>query len=163
MAPTIVLTDGSSVLVDEDTYGWASAHKWWPGGYRHRYAVRFVARGESVRTIYLHRAIMGEPPRDGLQVDHIDGDARNCQRSNMRWVTPFENTHNQSGPQSNSSTGVRHVYFVRKTGRFRVSMCVAGKTHHFRSYPSMAEAGAVAARVYRDLVAQALRRQGVAP
>ena len=46
------------------------------------------------KTVYIHRLVAEhfvEGQRDGLVVDHIDGDKTNCIVTNLRWVTQSEN------------------------------------------------------------------------
>ena len=61
--------------------------------------------------ILLHRLIMN--PREGMAVDHIDGDRSNCRKSNMRICTPAENARN-SALNGNNQSGYKGVYFDRR-------------------------------------------------
>lgn len=53
---------------------------------------------------YLHRLIAGAPR--GMVVDHIDGNSRNCTRSNLRICTQQQNMRNNH----KSRTGVKRPY-----------------------------------------------------
>ena len=48
------------------------------------------------KNVYIHRivcrAFNGEPPIDGMYVDHIDGNKMNNHYTNLEWVTPKENS-----------------------------------------------------------------------
>ncbi|MBB58107.1 MAG: hypothetical protein CMM42_12850 [Rhodospirillaceae bacterium] len=68
-------------------------YAWCPGGTGGRYAVALLRDGSSLRTVYLHRLVMGAG--DGEIIDHVDGDTLNCCRSNLRFVSKSENGTNR--------------------------------------------------------------------
>lgn len=63
-----------------------------------------AAHGKRIGMIYMHRFIMGEPMN--CQVDHIDGNGLNNQRSNLRSVPRGHNMQNTSGRSSCGYKGV---------------------------------------------------------
>lgn len=65
----------------------------------------------------------------GLQVDHIDGDNRNNHASNLRWVTPHENTHNLV-------TFERFVEANRKSKNAKKTVVIDNVTGKQKTYPS---------------------------
>jgi hypothetical protein len=74
---------------------------------------------------YAHRLIMGEP-RDGLVVDHIDGDTTNNSKSNLRVTTPANNSANQKIPKNNKS-GYKGVSFDKENKKWRAKLGYQGK------------------------------------
>ena len=42
-----------------------------------------------------HKILMGDPPANGLSIDHIDGCRTNNRRSNLRWASKEEQTANR--------------------------------------------------------------------
>lgn len=92
---TIALTQGFVALVDDADYEKVSAFKWSATNTKNgTYAVRKV-RTSSGRTTsqLLHRFILNVP-HPGIDVDHRDHDALNCQRSNLRMCVRGENNGN---------------------------------------------------------------------
>lgn len=61
-----------------------------------------IRRNRTQRTLFLHTAIMLRsgvipPTKKHVLVDHRDGDAMNCRRSNLRWATHTMNSRNVFG------------------------------------------------------------------
>ena len=83
---TVALTQGQFALVDDVDWDLISNYKWTATFNKKWYAKAHMPAG----TIYMHRLIMGTPK--GLVVRHNDNDGLNNTRSNMRNVTPRENT-----------------------------------------------------------------------
>lgn len=84
----IPLTQGKVALVDDQDYDSLIRHKW------HAVKIKglfYAANGANPRR-YMHRFILKTKP--GVEVDHIDGDALNNLRSNMRECTHKQNLRN---------------------------------------------------------------------
>lgn len=87
------LTDGTVIEIDERDAGLLSLGAWKLSAQGRKSYVKWTTtvRGRRVG-YYLHRMIMGA--QSGQVVDHIDGNALNNSRGNLRVVTPAENARN---------------------------------------------------------------------
>jgi hypothetical protein len=87
----IPLTNGGYAVVDNVDYVRLTRHRW----YRHPkgHAQRSVNVGGRVRTIYMHREIVGAPASH--QVDHKDRNKLNNRRRNLRLATNGQNQRNR--------------------------------------------------------------------
>ena len=99
----IPLTQGKYTLVDEEDYNWLSQWKW----YCSRDGYNEYARNGTFG-VGMHRIIMDAP--SGKEVDHIDGDGLNNQKSNLRIVTHQQNRWNYKKPRNNTS-GYKGVHW----------------------------------------------------
>lgn len=76
---------GTEIMVDDDIYEHAIKYEWVidKDGY---------PKLDFPHHLRMHRAVMGNPKE---QVDHIDRNKLNCQRSNLRVATPSQNGANR--------------------------------------------------------------------
>ena len=86
----IPLDEKHSVLVDDEDYEYISSFKC---HLMKSIFTNYASFSYYGKTTLIHRFIM-EPP-DGLEVDHIDGNGLNNQKSNLRVVTHEENAKNR--------------------------------------------------------------------
>ncbi|MGJ5163199.1 HNH endonuclease [Bradyrhizobium sp. HKCCYLR1051] len=91
-------------LVDAQDHAWLSQWTWnvWHGGARgkwKRYAKRNI--GPDRATVRMHREIMMRAEPRSIRfmachhVDHINGNALDNRRANLRWATPRQNAANR--------------------------------------------------------------------
>jgi hypothetical protein len=133
----IPLSQGKVALVDDVDFEMLSRWKWCAHRHSHTYYVVRVDYTKPKKTIAMHEALCGRS-LIGLQVDHIDGNGLNNQRSNLRLVTIRQNAHNRhTTKKSGSHPG---VYLRRDTGKWRAGICYKGKQHWLGSYLTEAEA-----------------------
>jgi hypothetical protein len=93
----IPLTRGAVALVDDADYELLSLFKWHVHTSARtpvRYALKWYRTATGKGSISMHRFLLAPP--FGMQVDHIDGDGLNNQRSNLRLCTNLENSYNRS-------------------------------------------------------------------
>ena len=93
----IPLTQGKVALIDDDDYELICLYKW------HAHCTmdgRWYAKASSGQ-LSMHRLIMN--PADVMEIDHIDGDGLNNQRSNLRVCTSTQNKGNMKKAQGKSS------------------------------------------------------------
>lgn len=92
---------------------------------------------------YLHRAIMGLTRGDRRQVDHVDRNKKNNQRSNLRIVTRTENLRFK-GPARTNKLGLKGVCKTRN-GRYQALMSERSAgvvtSHCLGTYATSKEAG----------------------
>ena len=124
-AAIITLNSGEEVLVDERDYEWLSQYKWSasPSSKPKIYAATHIKdkRGKW-RKKYMHQLIVR--PTVGHQVDHINGNALDNRRENLRMVSPTQNAQNRG-----RNSGIKYKG-VRKTpkGHYRMTISKTYKT-----------------------------------
>jgi hypothetical protein len=136
-------------LVDPDVVARVGAQRWvLSSGYVRHYGPR--VRG--VRTsVLLHRAVMGEPPFPGAEVDHVNIDKLDNRRANLRWVTTAQNLQNMP-MRSDNASGHRGVYFERESNRWRGEVRVGGRKIWRRRFNDRESAAIATAEARRALL-----------
>lgn len=84
------------------------------------------------------------------QIDHVDGDRLNNSLVNLREATGAQNIRNR-GPHRNNEAGLKGVSPVRRSGKWRALIRIAGKVVYLGEFASPGEAHsayAVAARAH---------------
>ena len=122
---------------------------WCPNTRQYRVST-MAKQGDKRRTIILHRFLLGATGRFEF-VDHIDGDALNNTRRNLRIVTPQQNEQNRRGAPRNSSTGVKNVRFRPDTGRYTVTVSHGGHNYSFGCFASLPEAATAACAARKQM------------
>jgi hypothetical protein len=139
MVKELPLTQGYVAIVDDEDYEDVSRYKWCanrhpqqPGYVRAQRCFRSNGRKTVVR---LHRYILNAQP--GQEVDHIDRNPLNCQRSNLRFVTRRENMVNQ-GMRRTNTTGFRGIQ--RRGNRWRANIKSQDRSRFLGSFDTPEEA-----------------------
>lgn len=125
MVKQIALTQGKVSLVDDEDYKLVCAYSWQAA--RNGSSWRAMCRtgsGIFKQTIYMHRLIMRA--RKGQEIDHINGDALDNRKSNLRFCTRAENTRNR-GTNKNNASGYKGVAWHSQVGRWRAYIVVDRK------------------------------------
>ena len=132
-------------MVDQDDA--AQAERRW---YRLKsgYVVRVVQRNRRRRMIYLHRAVLGLTPGDGLEGDHLDGNRLDCRRSNLRIVTHAQNQ--QNSPSQKGSSTFRGVSWNKRDRRWYAFVQLDGHANYLGCFTVEADAAEAAARFRRE-------------
>lgn len=137
----IPLTQGYEALVSDEDYERVSALKWYAAVTSRNYV--YACRGQNGARLYLHRYLAG---REGMVVDHINGDTLDNRRENLRAVSVGVNTVNQHRPPK-SNCGVRNVHRNGR-GRYLAKIVRDGRQIFIGSYATADEASqAVADRI----------------
>lgn len=93
------------------------------------YARRIQVTNGKRRIIMLHNVVMerklGTPIPDGFEVDHVNGDALDNRRDNLRLATHRQNMQNRRA--NPNKTGFRGVRWNSRSKRFEAFIRVDGK------------------------------------
>jgi len=86
----IKLTRENYALVDDEDFEYLNQWKW--VSHSKKYALRYTYINKKMIAIYMHRLIMNCPK--GMEIDHIDRNGLNNQKSNLRICTHQQNLKN---------------------------------------------------------------------
>jgi HNH endonuclease len=136
---------GLFATVDAADYDQLSKYRW--RAIRHGRNV-YAATRRNGRTVYMHRMLMR--PRKGYVVDHIDGNALNNRRCNLRVCTPAQNLANKA-PRGGTS---QFVGVYRYRDKWVAHVVCRGKHYYVGAF-----ADEVAAAKARDRKAYELHGQ----
>jgi len=119
----IPLTQGRVALVDDEDYSWLQK---WPWIYVYCPSSRtgYAVRHEGLRTICMHRQILGARP--GQDVDHVNAAGTDNQRANIRLCTRAQNNANQRHQRRATSSRYKGVYWDRARGKWHAQLKTGG-------------------------------------
>lgn len=111
--PSLPLTKGKEVLLDESDFQWARQWKWiaqgtGPGRW-------YAARKKEGRLVLLHREIMGAKP--GEEIDHKNCNSLDCRRENLRRANRSQNAQNSRKTREPASSKYKGVCYVPRVNR----------------------------------------------
>jgi hypothetical protein len=138
----IPLSNGKSVIVDDEDYEALKLYKWCfgGGGYAQRHTSLQIGKR---KTILMHRQIMNTP--DGLETDHINGNGLDNRKENLRICTKNQNQMNRRLPCNNQS-GYKGVSWYSRDGRWRAQIKLNSHLTFIGTYETAMEA----ARAYDE-------------
>jgi hypothetical protein len=141
----VPLANGRGVArVDDDDADLVRGRGW----YLHEVKGRRYARCSDG---LMHRMLLGLRPRDGYEVDHVNGDGLDNRRENLRRVTHAQNQQNRHHQRGRTSR-YRGVSWWKTRRKWTVRVKVDGVTHHGGHYDDEDTAGRVAAELRAKLM-----------
>jgi hypothetical protein len=141
----IKLNSGKIAIVDDADFDFINQWKWSCRSTKRWfcYAMRqeWLGTNETKRFqhILMHRLILNAPRE--MEVDHIDGNPLNNQRSNLRLVTPSQNACNVPRRCDNHS-GYKGVGWSKIVGKWRARIMKEGKTRYLGYFDNVEDAAA---------------------
>jgi hypothetical protein len=139
MTREIILTQGKVALVDDDNCERLNKFKWFAQKVgRTFYAARHPYKKDdpSRKIVYMHRMVLA--PSEGCEIDHIDGNGCNNQKSNLRSVSHRTNIQNRHHTKSSRFPG---VHFVKsKNFSWQANIQVNGIIKYLGSFKTEEEA-----------------------
>lgn len=82
------------------------------------------------------------PIAEGMQIDHTCYTPECVRPEHLRAATHKENQENRSGARYDSSSGIRGVYFMPKSGKWRAEVRHNGRCHSAGHHATIQEAEA---------------------
>lgn len=127
--------DGIKFYVDENDYErFVKGYKFMMNNYGY---VAYSGTKNRMNCKLLHRMIMGEP--ENMFIDHINHDKLNNCRSNLRIVTPQQNSMNR-GKNKNNTSGVIGVRWDKEIEKWRAQISSNKKLIHLGLFDDLEEA-----------------------
>lgn len=161
----IPLTQAKHALVDDEDYEHLTQWKWHVGRSRNtdKFCARRTDRTNGITYLFMHRVILKAP--EDMEVDHIDGNPLNNQKSNLRLCTRTQNNQSRRMFRHNKS-GYKGVWRNSKGKPWMACITVSGKVINLGYYTDRQEAARAydkAARKYYDSFAVTNEMLGLLP
>lgn len=129
-------------IVDDEDHEKLSSVNWGVLNGKHtKYAKFHYGPKKSRKCMLMHRLIMNA--QKGLEVDHIDGNGLNNQKSNLRVSTISENRRNRVRKQLNSSSRFKGVSWSLSHKKWVSNIQVNRKKLHLGSFNDEVDAAMV--------------------
>lgn len=133
----IQLTRGLVALIDDADVSTVSKWKWQAKRSRNTwYALRTGWSNGHKTCVLMHHVVFG---RDGLLIDHVDGNGLNNTRDNLRSATNRQNCQNRIALLSCSSK-FKGVDFYKRSSRWRARIKIDGKLKHLGEFQNEIDA-----------------------
>lgn len=141
---SVHLPGGYVAFVDDDLWPLVRLYTWHVAKSRNTYyAWTNVRHPEKEELAYtrkgMHQLVMGTQLGDGQQIDHVDGNGLNNQRSNLRFATTQQNMANRQA-MSGGSSSYKGVHWDKRTQKWRAQISVNGKQRHLGVFTDELEA-----------------------
>lgn len=125
-----ITSKGKKFFFDKEDWNMVTTFNWYID------AKGYVVAMNGKRVVRLHRLLMN--PDEGIQIDHINRNKKDCRRSNLRFALNKENCANSATYKTNKSTGHKNVYAVGNL--YRVIIRKDGIAQNFGYYRDLKEA-----------------------
>ncbi len=150
----IPLSKGQNAIVDDEDFEELSAFKWCAGFNRSDRTFRarrsITLSDGRIRAELMSRRLLGLEYGDKRQADHINHNALDNRRCNLRIATRSENQHNRVN-QRNSVTGLKGVSWHKASKKWRVQIGIDGVQLYLGCFSKQEDASAAYRNAAKDL------------
>ena len=122
------------VMVDDDDYEYLNQFNWHTDK---EGSVNSWRGSKNNKSVLLPRLIMKAPAN--LEVDHIDGNRLNNQKSNLRLATSSQNKMNR-GPRKDNKSGYKGVSWHKQRNQWTARIMANGKYQHLGLFGNILDA-----------------------
>lgn len=128
----------ATTVVDADVAPSLTNRRWhlFESAGQHQYAVQITYGGGRTHFVFMHRELLGLPAsrgKDGLLVDHINGDGLDNRRANLREATHAQNMQNRKKHRHGRSR-FRGVTWNGSRNVWRAQVTLDKRRHNLGSY-----------------------------
>lgn len=133
----VYLKDGSFFIIDNEDWQIVKQFRFHKSlvkskNFTRDYIATSLKKNGKYKHQNIHRLLLN--PKDGVLVDHIDGNARNNRQSNLRMATATQNNINKRMVKQ-----IQGIHYDKKRNIWRVRFKINGKETHigwFKNYES---------------------------
>lgn len=119
------------ILVDDEDFEFLNQFYWQVDKYN------CVKRHTNTKHYLIHRLILDAP--DNMEVDHIDGNRLNNQKSNLRLANSSQNKCNR-GPRKDCRSGFKGVSWNKQREKWTARIKIGGTYKHLGLFSDIKEA-----------------------
>lgn len=134
-------------IVNSFTTTWHAVHQKDINSY---YAQAFKY-GKDKKSVMMHRLIMVAQDWE-IKIDHINHNTVDNRKSNLRQLSNAENHQNRKGPNSNTKSGVRGVYWKKQYNKWAAQVKINYKPHFLGYFDTVEEAKKVVESARKQLM-----------
>lgn len=131
----IILSKGGVAIVDDDDYEKLCEFNWYIVESRTPGRV-YACRKVNGKKLYMHKSLL---ECSDLDIDHINGNALDNRKSNLRTVTRSQNNYNSS-TRKGCSSKYKGVSISSSNSKFRAIAKIDGKNKHLGYFANELEA-----------------------
>ena len=135
---TIPLSQGKFALVDDEDFEELSKHKWHAVKDYNTYYARRRIKGINGKAITMHQQLLGK--KEGLEIDHDDGNGLNNQRYNLKHVTHRQNMLNRHSGISDKQSKHQWLVWHKDRKKWQARIKINGKLKFLGYYSDEYEA-----------------------
>ena len=122
------------VMVDNEDYEYLNQFNWHTDKYG---TVSSSFGGKGKKRMILARFLL--QPKDNKEINHIDGNRLNNQKSNLRLATSSQNKINR-GPRKDNQSGYKGVSWHNQRKKWTARIMISGKYKHLGLFENLIEA-----------------------
>lgn len=132
MSKEIPLTKGYVAIVDDEDFERLNQYKWCYS----IYAERGIRKGNRVFHKKMHHLLL--PPKDGFEIDHINGNKLDNRKENLRYVTRSQNMMNRM--VSGKSSKYKGIYKDKDSNYYVAQIKANNKLQYYKRFSNEIEA-----------------------